>query len=527
MVHALEFLVVAGSGRRPRAGGGLPPGPPLRAPPLALRRGHVATRGLLASVAFVSAGRERFTDGATPRASSAAAQRPGCAAACGSPSRTRRPRWRTPRPTTRPWPSCPRSAARSAASRASSTGCCASSAACRRTRPDRRGAPAGGRGHRRRRDVQAAALRAGSDATEPQVRSLVRQARDEVDIVSAALSRHALVGPAPLRIAGRSPAARRSACQAERMPTAPSTHRAPSRRDGQPARAKASWSAWRRRATRSRVVSTATDEPHNNWSGWEDIGRVERSGMACDFWRHPEEALDRAAAIGCNAFRLSVEWARLEPRPGTLRRRRARALRRDPLAVQRPGSRARRHAAPLHPPVVAGRGVLAASGIARRLRPPRGARPAGAGAVLPALGDDQRAQHRDADGLDRGRRPAGPAHGGGGRLLRARQSPHRARAGGRRRHQHPARGRGHDEHELVVDLRARPHAARPVAAARRRRGPLRRRPLRRRAPRHPRRRLPAAARRARRSSAASSPPCRPTARCASAAAGPVGPACAA
>ena len=38
-------------------------------------------------------------------------------------------------------------------------------------------------------DVQAAALRAGSDATEPQVRTLVRHARDEVDIVSAALSR--------------------------------------------------------------------------------------------------------------------------------------------------------------------------------------------------------------------------------------------------------------------------------------------------------------------------------------------------
>ena len=56
-------------------------------------------------------------------------------------------------------------------------------------------------------------------------------------------------------------------------------------------------------------------EPHNNWSGWEATDRVERSGLACDFWRHPEEALDRAAAIGCNAFRLSVEWARLEPRP--------------------------------------------------------------------------------------------------------------------------------------------------------------------------------------------------------------------
>ncbi|HTU38708.1 MAG TPA: family 1 glycosylhydrolase [Acidimicrobiales bacterium] len=58
------------------------------------------------------------------------------------------------------------------------------------------------------------------------------------------------------------------------------------------------------------------DEPHNNWAGWEDIGRIERSGVACDFWRHPEEALDRAAAIGCNAFRLSVEWARLERIPG-------------------------------------------------------------------------------------------------------------------------------------------------------------------------------------------------------------------
>jgi beta-glucosidase len=56
-------------------------------------------------------------------------------------------------------------------------------------------------------------------------------------------------------------------------------------------------------------------EPANNWRGWERTGRVERSGTACDFWRHPEEALDRAQAIGCNAFRLSVEWARLEPEP--------------------------------------------------------------------------------------------------------------------------------------------------------------------------------------------------------------------
>src|SRR3984957_9539908 len=57
-------------------------------------------------------------------------------------------------------------------------------------------------------------------------------------------------------------------------------------------------------------------EPHNNWAAWEGAGRAARSGRAGDFWRHPEEALDRAAAIGCNAFRLSVEWARLEPQPG-------------------------------------------------------------------------------------------------------------------------------------------------------------------------------------------------------------------
>jgi hypothetical protein len=44
-------------------------------------------------------------------------------------------------------------------------------------------------------DVQLAALRACSDATEPQIRSLVRDARDEVEIVAAALSRLRSVTP--------------------------------------------------------------------------------------------------------------------------------------------------------------------------------------------------------------------------------------------------------------------------------------------------------------------------------------------
>ena len=59
-------------------------------------------------------------------------------------------------------------------------------------------------------------------------------------------------------------------------------------------------------------------EPANNWVRWERAGRVEPSGLAVDFWNRSEEHLDRAAAMGCDAFRLGVEWARVEPRPGQI-----------------------------------------------------------------------------------------------------------------------------------------------------------------------------------------------------------------
>jgi len=59
-------------------------------------------------------------------------------------------------------------------------------------------------------------------------------------------------------------------------------------------------------------------EPANNWEAWERAGRVEPSGRACDFWLEPEVALDRAASMGCDAFRLSVEWARIEPEEGVV-----------------------------------------------------------------------------------------------------------------------------------------------------------------------------------------------------------------
>ncbi len=57
-------------------------------------------------------------------------------------------------------------------------------------------------------------------------------------------------------------------------------------------------------------------EPENNWVAWEREGRVESSGIALDFWNSYEAHLDRVAAMGCDSFRMSVEWARVCPAPG-------------------------------------------------------------------------------------------------------------------------------------------------------------------------------------------------------------------
>ncbi len=59
-------------------------------------------------------------------------------------------------------------------------------------------------------------------------------------------------------------------------------------------------------------------EPANDWRQWERSGRVEPSGAALSFWTRYEDHLDRAVAAGCDAFRLSVEWARCEPVEGQL-----------------------------------------------------------------------------------------------------------------------------------------------------------------------------------------------------------------
>jgi len=53
------------------------------------------------------------------------------------------------------------------------------------------------------------------------------------------------------------------------------------------------------------------------WDTWErqQAGVVPR-GSATDFWNRWEEDVLNAHRLGCRAFRFSMAWARVEPRPG-------------------------------------------------------------------------------------------------------------------------------------------------------------------------------------------------------------------
>jgi beta-glucosidase len=58
---------------------------------------------------------------------------------------------------------------------------------------------------------------------------------------------------------------------------------------------------------------------NSQWYAWEEGGHIksgERAGDACDWWQHAERDFDLAQRLGLNALRLSLEWSRLEPRPG-------------------------------------------------------------------------------------------------------------------------------------------------------------------------------------------------------------------
>lgn len=55
------------------------------------------------------------------------------------------------------------------------------------------------------------------------------------------------------------------------------------------------------------------NQPQTNWAAWEVLGYAMRSGHAADFWSRFEEDFETCHRMGLNAFRMSVEWSRIQP----------------------------------------------------------------------------------------------------------------------------------------------------------------------------------------------------------------------
>lgn len=54
-------------------------------------------------------------------------------------------------------------------------------------------------------------------------------------------------------------------------------------------------------------------EPLNNWVEFERCGRVDTSGEAIRFWTDYPEQVEMASKMSLDAFRLGIEWARVQP----------------------------------------------------------------------------------------------------------------------------------------------------------------------------------------------------------------------
>lgn len=54
-------------------------------------------------------------------------------------------------------------------------------------------------------------------------------------------------------------------------------------------------------------------QPQNNWSLGEAQGSIMPTRAAAEFWTRYEEDFQRCQQIGLNAFRLGLEWARIQP----------------------------------------------------------------------------------------------------------------------------------------------------------------------------------------------------------------------
>ncbi len=56
---------------------------------------------------------------------------------------------------------------------------------------------------------------------------------------------------------------------------------------------------------------------NNDWWEWEQKGKIkDKCGKACDYWNRWPEDHALLSELGVNAFRLSLEWSRIEPAEG-------------------------------------------------------------------------------------------------------------------------------------------------------------------------------------------------------------------
>ena len=58
--------------------------------------------------------------------------------------------------------------------------------------------------------------------------------------------------------------------------------------------------------------------PPCDWQQWERLGKTEggECGKACDYWNRWKSDHEMLVELGVSAFRLSIEWARIEPEGG-------------------------------------------------------------------------------------------------------------------------------------------------------------------------------------------------------------------
>ena len=58
------------------------------------------------------------------------------------------------------------------------------------------------------------------------------------------------------------------------------------------------------------------DNFFSDWWHWEELGKIknqDRSGKLCDFWNQADRYIRLNKQLGANAFKISLEWARINP----------------------------------------------------------------------------------------------------------------------------------------------------------------------------------------------------------------------